>query len=448
MGCLFHPNGEYYVPESRWMQEKYFMFLWNPSIRKYKRVDHPLQVPSRDRYKTMSMLMGFGYASNDRDHKIIVITTDEYNKDRVFLYSLRKSSWTEIRLRAKLKYWGCLVTEDDSGTYFNGAFHQVAYTSEKSKAVIHWSDNYRIMVCFHVDRQELYYFDLIPTQMQPYKGQGRRYQPLVYKNMLAICDIMGNTSSWTFLFEVQTQKGWLFRQLLYGAYYDEDDDNEDSSLPVKLVSAIASLLRSFFPLLVTFIAAQIVIFLIFALFGVFGYLGVKGIEVIEGEFSYNSPYFYGISLIGAVLLGLVLVYVGVNWILVNVVVVVESKWGFQPMARSKDLVRGMRWVALSLIVFFGFFELVLLWISLVSGGDSIAVEDGWNTWAFAVRIMATTAVLTVLLLHGIAAATVLYIYCKALHGELAREIAHEFAADYVSLPFDDQKVPHIVCYVH
>ncbi|XP_021747345.1 uncharacterized protein LOC110713188 [Chenopodium quinoa] len=218
--------------------------------------------------------------------------------------------------------------------------------------------------------------------------------------------------------------------------------------PVKLVSAIASLLRSFFPLLVTFIAAQIVIFLIFALFGVFGYLGVKGIEVIEGEFSYNSPYFYGISLIGAVLLGLVLVYVGVNWILVNVVVVVESKWGFQPMARSKDLVRGMRWVALSLIVFFGFFELVLLWISLVSGGDSIAVEDGWNTWAFAVRIMATTAVLTVLLLHGIAAATVLYIYCKALHGELAREIAHEFAADYVSLPFDDQKVPHIVCYVH
>ncbi|KNA19874.1 hypothetical protein SOVF_057400 [Spinacia oleracea] len=218
--------------------------------------------------------------------------------------------------------------------------------------------------------------------------------------------------------------------------------------PVKLISAIASLLRSFFPLLVTFIAAQIVISLIFALFGILAYLGVKGIEVIEGEFSYNSPYFYGVSSIGAILLGLVLVYVGVNWILVNVIVVVESRWGFEPMTRSSDLVRGMRWVALSLIMFFGFFELVLLWISLVSGGESIAVGDGWSTWAFAVRIVATTAILTLVLLHGIAATTVLYMYCKALHGELAGEIAHEFAADYVSLPFDDQKVPRIVCYVY
>lgn len=200
--------------------------------------------------------------------------------------------------------------------------------------------------------------------------------------------------------------------------------------------------------MITFIAAQIVISLIFSFFGVFAYLGVKGIELIEGQFSYDSPYFYGLSLIGAVLLGLVLVYVGVNWILVNVIVVVESKWGFEPMSRSKDLVRGMRWVALSLIVFFGFFELVLLWISLVSGVDSIAVEDGWNTWAFAVRIVATSAVLTLLLLHGFAATTVLYMYCKALHGELAGEIAHEFAADYVSLPFDDKKVPHVVCYVY
>ncbi|XP_021739991.1 uncharacterized protein LOC110706380 [Chenopodium quinoa] len=188
--CLFHPDGDYYQPERRWMQEKYFMFLWNPSIRKYK-VDHPLHVPSRDRYRTMSMLMGFGYASNDRDHKIIVITTDEHGKDRVFLYSLRTSSWTEIRLRAKLKYWGRLVTEDDSGTYFNGAFHWVVYTSDKSKGVINCPDNYHIMVCFHVERQELYYFDLVPMQMEPYKGQGRSYQPLVYKNMLSICDIMG-----------------------------------------------------------------------------------------------------------------------------------------------------------------------------------------------------------------------------------------------------------------
>ena len=40
--------------------------------------------------------------------------------------------------------------------------------------------------------------------------------------------------------------------------------------------------------------------------------------------------------------------------------------------------------------------------------------------------------------------TVLYMYCKAIHGELAMEIAEEFAKEYVSLPFDDGKVPHLV----
>lgn len=47
-----------------------------------------------------------------------------------------------------------------------------------------------------------------------------------------------------------------------------------------------------------------------------------------------------------------------------------------------------------------------------------------------------------LLLHNAAANAVLYMYCKALHGELAFEIAEEFAREYVSLPFDDEKVPH------
>ncbi|CAO2829533.1 unnamed protein product [Amaranthus hypochondriacus] len=218
--------------------------------------------------------------------------------------------------------------------------------------------------------------------------------------------------------------------------------------PVKLFSAVSSVFRSFFPLLITFITAQIVIFVIFSLFGVFSYVGFKGIQLIVGDFTYNSPHFYGISSFGAVLLGLTLVYVGVNWILVNVIVVVESKWGFESLNRSKDLIRGMKWVALSLIVFFGFFLTVLLWISIISGSDPAVTMDGLNTWLFVVQIVATSAVFTLLLLHGIAASTVLYMYCRALHGELAGEIAHEFASEYLSLPFDDKKVPHVVCYVY
>ncbi|KAH7859720.1 hypothetical protein Vadar_004693 [Vaccinium darrowii] len=44
----------------------------------------------------------------------------------------------------------------------------------------------------------------------------------------------------------------------------------------------------------------------------------------------------------------VLVYLRVNWALACVVVVVESKWGFEPLQRSAYLMRGMRLVSLSL----------------------------------------------------------------------------------------------------
>lgn len=118
------------------------------------------------------------------------------------------------------------------------------------------------------------------------------------------------------------------------------------------------------------------------------------------------------------------------------------------MFRSKGLVRGMRWVALSLIMYFGLLSSLVLWISMVSGdGNSGSMNDGWSTWAFIMGTVVTCAALTLFLLHSIAASTVLYMYCKALHGELAGEIANEFVAEYVSLPFDDKKVPHVVFYV-
>lgn len=42
------------------------------------------------------------------------------------------------------------------------------------------------------------------------------------------------------------------------------------------------------------------------------------------------------------------------------------------------------------------------------------------------------------------ASAVLYMYCKAVKGELVGEIVAEFGRDYVSLPFDEQKMPYLV----
>ncbi|KAK9277358.1 hypothetical protein L1049_006900 [Liquidambar formosana] len=135
------------------------------------------------------------------------------------------------------------------------------------------------------------------------------------------------------------------------------------------------------------------------------------------------------------------VYVLVNWGLASVVVVEESSWGYEPLRGSANLVRGKRWVALSLLLCFQFLTAVLMnsrsalagWL----GGDG---SSGWRGWAFVVQIVVTAALGMWLMLHSIAANTVFYIYCKAMHGELALEIAH---GEYISLPLDDEKPLHL-----
>ncbi|MBA0648529.1 hypothetical protein Goklo_016229 [Gossypium klotzschianum] len=72
-----------------------------------------------------------------------------------------------------------------------------------------------------------------------------------------------------------------------------------------------------------------------------------------------------------------------------------------------------------MLLFYGFFSGILIWVSAADWG--YAAADKWK---------------------------IFYMYSKAIHGELAGEIAEEFAREYVSLPFDDGKVPHVVSVVY
>ncbi|KAM2014107.1 hypothetical protein TB2_025338 [Malus domestica] len=75
--------------------------------------------------------------------------------------------------------------------------------------------------------------------------------------------------------------------------------------------------------------------------------------------------------------------------------------------------------------------------------------NGWKSWAFmVVQIVVTATSLVLLMLYNAAANTVLYMYCGAMNGELAMEITEEFAREYVSLAFDNEKVPHVVSVAH
>ncbi|KAH7858502.1 hypothetical protein Vadar_024619 [Vaccinium darrowii] len=219
--------------------------------------------------------------------------------------------------------------------------------------------------------------------------------------------------------------------------------------PVKLAHAAKSLLSSFLPLLATSIASQLLIALVCAAFGVFPFAVAKGVQILLGfdeEIDYaTNHYFLGLCGVVFVVLALVLVYLKVNWALACVVVVVESKWGFEPLRRSAYLMRGMRLVSLSLWLLFG--TLIAFFVSAFGSGPmsvNYDFSDVWTCLSFISQTVVGSSFVTMFMLYNIASHAVLYMYCKALHGELAWEIAEEFAREYVSLPFDDAKVPHVV----
>ncbi|KAI3429183.1 uncharacterized protein J3R85_008609 [Psidium guajava] len=215
--------------------------------------------------------------------------------------------------------------------------------------------------------------------------------------------------------------------------------------PVKLLSAIESIGTSFFPLLSTLICTHVVTSSMVIVSGILGFLILKGAELVVGrEISYSSTFFLGLVASIAVVLVLVLAYLQVQWVLANVIVVAESSCWFHPLRRSAYLAKGMRGVALSMTLFFGILSGILVWTSTLSTLESVIDGNEWKRWHFVVQIVATSSSLTMLMLLSLAANVVLYMYCKAMHGELAMEIAEEFARDYVSLPFDDGKVPHVV----
>ncbi|PIN03699.1 hypothetical protein CDL12_23774 [Handroanthus impetiginosus] len=214
--------------------------------------------------------------------------------------------------------------------------------------------------------------------------------------------------------------------------------------PVKFISSIKSVLFSFLPLIATLIATLIIAGLIVFAFGGFTALVFKGIALFGVEIDYDNVYLQGfVFLITALVVGL-LIYLQVEWYLANVIVVVESRWGFSPLKRSSYLVKGMRRIAFAMILLFGILLgfLGALCSSLVPSADGIS--GGWVSWAFIFQTVVYTGFMTILMLYNVAANAVLFMYCKALHGELAFEIAEEFAHEYISLPFDDGKVPHVV----
>ncbi|KAJ4960183.1 hypothetical protein NE237_020093 [Protea cynaroides] len=209
--------------------------------------------------------------------------------------------------------------------------------------------------------------------------------------------------------------------------------------PVKFASAIKSLLNSFLRLFVTFVCSEVILLAISVVVGGIMFLVIKVMELLGFQISLSSPYFIAVCAIGLVVLGFGLVYLQVNWALASVVVVVESSWGLEPLRRSAYLVKGVRGVVASLLLFFGLIFGITVW---VNWGLAV-VPGGLKDWIFVALNVIASALIILCILHSVATNTVLYMYCKALRGELAGEIAEEFTGEYFSLPFDEEKLPHM-----
>ncbi|CAK9142365.1 unnamed protein product [Ilex paraguariensis] len=213
--------------------------------------------------------------------------------------------------------------------------------------------------------------------------------------------------------------------------------------PVRFVPTIRSISSSFLPLASTMMISQAIIALICTIFGLVVVLLYQGLQVLGVEIDYKSNCFIWICIFVAILLGSTLIWLQLNWILASVIAVVESKWGIEPLRRSTQLTKGMRGTSLQ-IVLSGVFILAMIW-EIYSPAMMMYRSRGFWSWGFFMLTFLPNSSIVVLMLWTVAESTVMYIYCKALNGESAIEMAKEFTGGYVSLPFnDDEKVHQVV----
>ncbi|KAK3136422.1 hypothetical protein QOZ80_5BG0434040 [Eleusine coracana subsp. coracana] len=153
--------------------------------------------------------------------------------------------------------------------------------------------------------------------------------------------------------------------------------------------------------------------------------------------------------LGAGLAALGFVLLSPFWSLAGAAAVVESTAGLNPLRRSCRLLSGARLAALFAFLVFAAGVGVTLWgFGGVATAGTYDAAAGWaGTAPVVVKAVVGTALLALLMLYGMVANVVLYMHCRALHGELTGEIYNEFADMYVFLPFDDGKNRHVVSVV-
>lgn len=211
---------------------------------------------------------------------------------------------------------------------------------------------------------------------------------------------------------------------------------------VNFFTSLKSLTSSILPVIITAIVAHIYLFLISLTFLLFVGVIFTSAQSLGFVIDYNSIHFTIFSVVVVATLIAIIIYFHLNWSLAFVIVVAESKWGLAPLIRSSYLVKGMRSVSFLLLLYFGIFIGIFAWLF----SDTMYPPTS-SSQSFLGFPMLGSFFLMLMFLRSSASNTVLYMYCKALHGELALEIDEGFDHHYINLPSDEEKVPQIVSVV-
>ncbi|KAL8533733.1 hypothetical protein ACS0TY_009940 [Phlomoides rotata] len=205
--------------------------------------------------------------------------------------------------------------------------------------------------------------------------------------------------------------------------------------PVELIASIKSILVSFLPLLATSLVVQTIYGLITFGFVVLMLVSYNGLALLGFEMDYDEPYFLVFVLVIASLMIGLLIFLQVEWYLVKAVAVLESKWGFAPLKRSSYLVKGMRGVIFLVIMLFGVLSALSVWFLSVVATSAHRINGG-SIAGLVLQVVVYFGVSVVLSLYGLAANTVIFVHCKALHEESEFQIDDQLGTVYVQLPSD------------
>lgn len=208
--------------------------------------------------------------------------------------------------------------------------------------------------------------------------------------------------------------------------------------PISLLCSVKSIRNSFFPLLSTFILSNTILIsiaLIFVLVVVFLVQTLRSIRLIELKYDLN--HFLYLCFFSLIVLVPILVWLQVNWLLAYVIAVLESKFGFEALRKSENLLKRKRWIASYAMLS----DVLLMGLLVVThSGASVMVGVAQGSLVAIFGVVAGSFMMNHYLLENVA----LYMYCKDefFNGEkLPLEIGHKFtgASEYVSMPMADEK---------